>query len=292
MTEALLRANRRTFKSLRKHRNYRLFFSGQVVSLSGTWMQNIATAWLVLELTGDPVAVGVLALSQFLPFTLFSLFAGVVVDRFDPRRTVIATQLAAMVLAIALAALTLSGAIAAWHVFLLAGLRGATLVLDTPARQALTFQMVGPEELPNAIALNSSLFNAARVVGPAFGGFVIAAAGVGVCFALNAISFLAVLAVLLAMRPRELHPLAREHEQPRLFGGIREAIAYVGETRVAGIVLGTVFVVSVFSFNFNVLLPVLANEIFGGVAQVFWIISAFFGSVVLVGSLLFSSIGR
>ncbi|MBW3592591.1 MAG: MFS transporter [Actinobacteria bacterium] len=292
MTAALLRANRRTFKSLRKHRNYRLFFSGQVVSVSGTWMQNIATAWLVLELTGSPIAVGVLALCQFLPFTLFSLFAGVVVDRFDPRRIVIATQASAMVLAAALAALTFSGVIEAWHVFVLTALRGATLVVDNPARQALTFQMVGPEELPNAVALNSSLFNGARVVGPALGGVVIAAAGVGACFALNAVSFLAVLAVLLAMRPSELHPLARDGEPPRLLGGIREAIAYVGETRVAGIVLGTVLVVSVFSFNFNVLLPVLAKETLGGGAPVFGIISACFGAGALVGALTSASIGR
>ena len=292
MTAALLRANRRTFKSLRKHRNYRLFFSGQVVSLSGTWMQNIATAWLVLELTGSPVAVGVLALCQFLPFTLFSLVAGVVVDRFDPRRIVIATQASAMVLAAALAVLTFSSAIEVWHVFLVTALRGATLVVDTPARQALTFQMVGRDELPNAVALNSSLFNAARVVGPAVGGFVIAAAGVGVAFAFNAASFLAVLAVLLAMRPAELHPLARDGEPPRLLGGIREAVAHVGESRVAGIVLGTVLVVSVFSFNFNVLLPVLAKETLGGGAQVFGIISACFGAGALVGALTSASIGR
>ena len=165
MTGALLRAHTRTFASLRKHRNYRLFFSGQVVSVSGTWMQNIATAWLVLELTHSPVAVGVLAAFQFLPYTVFGLFAGVIVDRLDVRRTIIGTQLASMVFAFALAALTLTGAVSLWEVYLLTGLRGTVLVLDAPARQALTYQMVGRDELPNAVALNSSLFNAARVVG-------------------------------------------------------------------------------------------------------------------------------
>ena len=292
MTAALLRANRRTFASLRKHRNYRLFFSGQVVSVTGTWMQNIATAWLVLELTGSPVAVGILAVCQFLPFTLFSLFAGVVVDRVDARRLVIGTQAAAMVLAAILAAIVFAGVAEAWHVFVLAGLRGVTLVLDTPARQALTFRMVGPDELPNAVALNSSLFNAARVVGPAFGGLVIATAGVGVCFAVNALTFLAVLAGLYAMREREFFPVGTSEEPPRFLAGTREALAYVAATPVAAVVLGTVLVVSVFAFNFNVLLPVLAKETLGGGPEVFGVISACFGGGALVGALTSASIGR
>ena len=292
MTEALLRANRRTFLSLRKHRNYRLFFAGQVVSVSGTWMQNIAAAWLVLALTGSPVAVGILALCQFLPFTVFSLLAGVIVDRFDARRLVVATQAAAMALAVALAAVTFTGVVEAWHVFVLAALRGVTLVLDTPARQALTFEMVGPDELPNAVALNSSLFNAARVVGPALGGFIIATAGVAICFAVNAVSFLAVLAGLLAMDARELRPVARPEEPPRLLAGTREALAYVAATPVAAVVLATVLVVSVFSFNFNVLLPVLAKETLGGDPQVFGFISACFGGGALVGALTSATIGR
>ena len=270
MTEALLRANRRTFLSLRKHRNYRLFFAGQVVSVSGTWMQNIAAAWLVLALTGSPVAVGILALCQFLPFTVFSLLAGVIVDRFDARRLVVATQAAAMALAVALAAVTFTGVVEAWHVFVLAALRGVTLVLDTPARQALTFQMVGP----------------------ALGGFIIATAGVAICFAVNAVSFLAVLAGLLAMDSRELRPVARREEPPRLLAGTREALAYVAATPVAAVVLATVLVVSVFSFNFNVLLPVLAKETLGGDPQVFGFISACFGGGALVGALTSATIGR
>src|SRR5437588_1563737 len=153
MTAALLALNRRTFASL-SHRNYRLYFVGQVVSVTGTWMQNIAMAWLILELTHSPVAVGALALCQFLPFTIFGLFAGVLVDRFDPRRLVIGTQAASMVLAAALAAPTLLGHATPWLVYLLAALRGSVLVLDAPSRQALTYQMVGPHELPNAVALN------------------------------------------------------------------------------------------------------------------------------------------
>jgi MFS family permease len=292
MTDAILRANRRTFSSLRKHRNYRLFFSGQVVSVTGTWMQNIATAWLVLELTGSPVAVGVLALCQFLPFTVFSLFAGVLLDRLDARRTVITTQAVSMILAVALATLTFAGVVTAWQVYTLAALRGAVLVLDTPARQALTFTMVGRDELPNAVALNSSLFNAARVVGPAAGGLVVAAFGVAVCFAVNAASFFAVLAGLLLMREEKLFPLDRGDERLGVVDGMREALAYLRRTPVAAVVLTTVLVVSMFSFNFNVLLPVLAKQTLGGNAEVFGIISASFGGGAVLGALTAASLGR
>src|SRR5205085_8584846 len=167
-----------------------------LVSLPGTWMQRIAQAWLVLSLTRSPLAVGVLALAQFLPFTVFGLFAGVLVDRLDARRTVIVTQAASMALAAALAAIALAGVAEPWHVYAIAALQGTVQVLDAPSRQALTYRMVGPAELPNAVALNSSLFNASRILGPALGGAIVAAAGVGVCFALNAASFLAVLAGL------------------------------------------------------------------------------------------------
>ena len=291
MTAALLRLNRRTFASLR-HRNYRLFFAGQVVSVSGTWMQNIAMAWLVLELTGSPVAVGILALCQFLPFTVFGLFAGTVVDRLDPRRIVIGTQAAAMVLASVLAALVLLGNAAVWLVYVLAALRGLVLVLDAPARQALTYQMVGPAELPNAVALNSSLFNGARVVGPALGGLLVAVAGAGFCFAVNAVGFLAVLAGLLVMRVDELLPLKRPEMRIRLVGGTRDALLYVRSSRPVRLVLGLVLVVSTFAFNFNVLLPVLAKETLDAGPEVFGTITACFGAGALAGALTSATLGR
>ncbi len=291
MTAAFLRANQRTFASLRKHRNYRLFFLGQVVSVSGTWMQNVATAWLILQLTGSPVAVGILAVFQFLPFTVFGLFAGVLVDRWDARRTVIATQTAAMVLAFALTGLTLAGSIEPWQVYLLTGLRGVVLVLDAPARQALTFRMVGRDELPNAVALNSSLFNAARVIGPAVGGVIVAAFGVTACFGFNAVSYLAVLAGLLAMRTSEMFPVDRA-AGVRIIDGTREALAYVRRSVSARTALLLVFVVSTFSFNFNVLLPVLARGTLGAGAGVFGLITAFFGAGALLGALTSATLGR
>jgi MFS family permease len=292
MTAALLRANRRTFASLRRHRNYRLFFSGQVVSVSGTWMQNIATAWLVLELSHSPVMVGVLALCQFLPFTVFGLFAGVIVDRLDARRTVIWTQVVSMAIAGVLAVLTLAGAITTWQVLLLAALRGAVLVLDAPARQALTFEMVGRDELPNAIGLNSSLFNAARVIGPAMGGVVVAVAGAGVCFALNAVSFAAVLAGLLMMHTEEMFPRTVNQERPTLLRGTGEAFRYVRGAPEVLLALVIVTVVSTLSFNFNVLLPVMAKQTLGGGPEVFGVLTAFFGLGALAGALTSASLGR
>ena len=291
MTAAILALNKRTFASL-AYRNYRLYFMGQVVSVTGTWMQNIAMAWLILDLTHSPVAVGALALCQFLPFTVFGLFAGTVVDRFDPRRLVIWTQAASMVLAAGLAIPALLGQATPWIVYLAAGLRGAVLVLDAPSRQALTFQMVGPRELPNAVALNSSLFNAARVIGPTLGGALVAIAGAGFCFAFNAVSFLAVLAGLLAMRRDELLPPERNGERPRLLRGTREALHYVRRTPRAGVILLLVAVVSTFAFNFNVLLPVLAKETLNSGPATFGVVTGCFGAGALVGALLAATLGR
>lgn len=290
MTRAFVRLNKRTFSSL-KYRNYRLFFSGQIVSITGTWMQNVAMAWLVLELTGSPVAVGILALCQFLPFSVFGLFSGVITDRLDPRRLVIATQAASMVLASVLAALTLLGNITTWQVYVLAALRGSVLVFDAPARQALTYQMVGPAELPNAVALNSSLFNGARVAGPAAGGVVVALFGPGLCFAVNAVSFLAVLGCLLAMRVRDLLPLDRG-EPPAIFAGTWEALRYARRQPRVRLVLLLVLVVSTFAFNFNVLLPVLAKNTLDAGPEVFGILSASFGAGALIGALLSATIAR
>jgi MFS family permease len=292
VTAAFLRAHRRTWSSLRKHRNYRIFFGGQVVSVTGTWMQNVAAAWLVLTLTHSPIAVGVLMLCQFLPATALGLVGGVIVDRLDVRRVVIATQAASMVFAGVLAALTLAGAVEVWHVYLLTGLRGISLVFDHPARQQLTFQMVGRAELPNAVALNSGLFNGTRVIGPALGGVVIATAGVGACFMLNAASFVAVLVSLAFIRPQELIPLDRGDERPTLIRGSREAFAFLRDVPAAGMVLGLVLLVTTLSFNFNVLLPVLAAKTLDEGPEVFGIITAFFGAGALIGALTAASISR
>lgn len=291
MTAAILRLNRRMFASLR-HRNYRLFFSGQVVSVTGTWMQSIAAAWLVLDLTGSPVAVGVLALAQFLPFSALGWFSGVLTDRFDARKLVLATQWALMAQASVLAALTLLGEIEPWQIYVLAALRGCIMVFDAPARQALTYQMVGPAELPNAVALNSSLFNAARVIGPAIGGIVVAAFDPGICFAVNAVSFVAVLACLYAMRARDLVHVERQQEAPTVFRGTWEAVRYARSVRRVGVLLVLVGLVSTFAFNFNVLLPVLAKDTLDAGPEVFGILSASFGAGALAGALIAAARSR
>jgi MFS family permease len=291
MTAALLRAGARTFLSVRKHRNYRLFFFGQVISNTGTWMQRVAQAWLVLSLTHSPVAVGFLALCQFMPFTLFSLVAGVVVDRLDARRTVIATQVTQTVLASTIATIALAGVARPWHVYVIAALMGLVQVLDAPSRQSLTFRMVGPAELANAISLNSGLFNGARIFGPAFAGVVIAAAGAGVCFAVNAASYIAVIAGLLMMRPEEFHAVERR-ELPRIVAGLKEGLSFARRNEQVRLMLTLVFVMSTFCLNFNVLLPVLAKQTLHSGPQVFGLLSAVFGVGALLGALVSAHVSR
>ena len=290
MTPMLLALNERTFRSLRNHRNYRLFFSGQVVSLAGTWMQNVALAWFVVELTHSAVAVGFLAFCRFIPFTIFGLYAGVLADRLDNRRLVIATQAAQMLVSIALAGLALSGVRNVGAVYALALAGGIGLVFDGPGRHALTYQMVGRSELPNAIALNASLFNASRVVGPALAGALIAGVGVGVCFAINAFSFLAVLAGLLLMRPEELVPVERSRET--FLRGTRELLGYVRGSAPVRAVLLMVAVISTVGFNFHVILPLLAAKTLHSGPEVFGLLSAAFGGGALVGALLVAALSR
>jgi MFS family permease len=292
VTPALVALNERTFASLRRHRNYRLFFTGQVISVSGTWMQNVALAWLVVELTSSPIAVGALAFCRFIPFTLFGLVAGVVADRLDNRKLVIATQTTSMILSAILALLVFAGVETLWLVFLLATLGGTALVFDAPGRHALTFQMVGRAELPNAVALNASLFNASRVVGPAVAGVLIAAFGVALCFAINTVTFVAVLAGLLMMRKEELVPVARSKEPPTMMRGIREGLSWVLRSPDMRLVLAIVTVVSTVGFNFHVILPLLASDTLETGPEVFGILSACFGGGALVGALLSAALGR
>jgi MFS family permease len=292
LTAAILRAGARTFLSVRKHRNYRLFFTGQVISNIGTWMQRVAQAWLVLTLTHSPVAVGILALCQFLPFTLFSLVAGVVVDRLDAWRTVISTQVTQMVLASTIAAAALAGVAQVWQVYVIAALMGVVQVLDAPSRQSLTFRMVGPLELPNAISLNSGVFNGARIFGPALAGVLIAAAGAGVCFAVNAASYIAVLVGLLMMRPQEFHAVERRERSRTLYGGLKEGISYARRDEQIWLMLTLVAVMSTFTLNFNVLLPVLAKQTLHSGPETFGVLSGVFGVGALIGALVSAHVSR
>ena len=274
----------RTFRSLRRHRNYRIFFAGQVVSLAGTWMQNVALAWLVLSLSGSPLAIGALAFWRFVPFTLFSLAAGVVADRLETRKLVMATQAAAMVISIALAIVTLTGTATLPIVYVLAALGGVALAFDAPGRQSLTFQLVGRRELPNAVALNSGLFNGSRVIGPAIAGLIIAVVGTGACFVINAFSFLAVLAALAIVRGDELFPVERD-PSTRIVDGLRRALDFAWSDPQLRSILGVVTVVSTVGFNFHVLVPLLAADTLHVGPEGFGLLSASFGLGALVGAL-------
>jgi MFS family permease len=286
-------ASRRTFASLRRHRNYRLFFYGQLTSVAGTWMQNIAMAWLVVSLAPHSrgLAVGLLAACRFGPFTVLGLFSGVVTDRFDNRRVVIVTQTVQMVFSAVLAAITLVGHVQLWEVYAIAVLTGSALVFDAPSRQNLTFQMVGRDELPNAIALNSSLFNTARIFGPALAGVLIAAVGSGWCFAINTASYVAVLGGLLAMRVSELYPLL-DRRRPTMWRGTREGLAYALRNRTVLVTIAMTAVFSAVGFNFNILLPLLAKNTLAAGPRTFGIISACFGAGALVGALWAAAVSR
>jgi MFS family permease len=286
-------ASARTFASLRRHRNYRLFFFGQLTSVAGTWMQNIALAWVVvtLEPHSRGLAVGLLSVCRFGPFTLLGLLAGVVTDRFDNRRIVVATQSVQMFFSAILAAITLLGQVHLWEVYVIAALTGTALVFDAPSRQNLTFQMVGRDELPNAIALNSSLFNTARIFGPALAGILIAAFGPGWCFAVNTLSFVAVLGGLLAMRVSELYPLL-DRRRPTLWRGTREGFAYARRNRTVLVTLSMMVVFSAVGFNFNILLPLLAKTTLAAGPRTFGIVSACFGAGALVGALSAAAFAR
>jgi MFS family permease len=286
-------ASRRTFASLRRHRNYRLFFYGQLTSVAGTWMQNIALAWLVVDLAPHSrgLAVGLLAACRFGPFTVLGLFAGVVTDRFDNRHVVMATQSVQMVFSAVLATVTLLGHVQLWEVYAIAVLTGSALVFDAPSRQNLTFQMVGRDELPNAIALNSSLFNTARIFGPALAGVLIAAVGPGWCFAVNTASFLAVLGGLTAMRVSELYPLL-DRRRPTMWRGTREGFGYALRNRTVLVTLAMTAVFSAVGFNFNILLPLLAKNTLAAGPRTFGIISACFGAGALVGALSAAAVSR
>jgi MFS family permease len=248
-------------------------------------MQNVALAWLVLELSGSPLAVGALAFWRFAPFTIFGLVAGVVADRVESRRLVIATQASALLVSVVLAVVTLTGTATLPIVYVLAALGGLTLAFDAPGRQSLTYQMVGRRSLPNAVALNAGLFNGSGVIGPAIAGVVIAAFGTGVCFVLNAFSFLAVLAALGSLRPEEMHEVERD-PSARLVDGLRRALSFVRHDPQLRAVLTVVTIVSTVGFNFHVLVPLLAADTLDVGPEGFGLLSASFGLGALVGALI------
>jgi MFS family permease len=281
--EILPRAGRLAgaFRAL-KHRNFQLFFSGQLISLTGTWMQNVAQAWLVYRLTGSSVLLGAVAFAGQFPVFLMAPFGGMTADRHNRHRIIITTQTASMILAFILAGLTLSHTIRVWQLFVLAALLGTVNAFDIPARQAFIVDMVGRDNLMNAIALNSSMFNGARIVGPAVAGVVVAAIGEGWCFFANAVSFIAVIAGLLLMKVQSM-PIAGTGQTP--WEHIKEGFAYVRGTRPIRALLLLLGVVSVVGMPYAVLMPIFADRILHGGARGLGILMGATGVGALLGAL-------
>jgi len=253
MTPSFLRAFR--------HRNYRLYFFGQLVSLIGTWMQAVAQSWLVYRLTGSPTALGEITFAEQIPMFFLTPVAGVLADRYDRRKLLLATQTGLMLLAAILAVLTFTGLVSVRAVEVLAVCLGTVSALDMPVRQSFAVEMVGKEDLPNAIALNSSVFNAARLIGPATAGLLVAAVGEAWCFALNTASFLAVIAGLLAMRlaPRIIAP-----SKASILTEAGEGMAYSFRARPLRYLFLTIAVVSFAGLPYSTLIPVFADKILAG----------------------------
>ncbi|MDX6738384.1 MFS transporter [Actinocorallia sp. A-T 12471] len=271
------------FRSLR-NRNYRLFMSGQVISNTGTWMQRIAQDWLVLQLThGSGTALGITTALQFLPMLLFGLWGGVIADRYPRRKLLAATQVGLALPALALGLLDVSGFAQVWHVYLLAFALGMATVFDNPARQAFVSELVGKEDLPNAVALNSATFNGARVVGPAVAGVLIALIGTGPVFLINFASFGAVLFGLWRMRESELLTLP---PVPRQKGQLREGLRYVRNRPDLMLILGTVALVAGFAMNFQITTALVATEDFGKGASQFGLASTAMAVGSVTGALL------
>src|SRR5512139_49441 len=244
-----------------RNRNYRLFWLGQWVSLIGTWMQSVTQAWLLARLTDNPLALGLLGAAASAPVLVFVLPGGLVSDRRDRRGVILLTQSLSLLQALALALLTLSGTVQPWHIIALAGLLGTINAFDIPARQSFVVELVGPEMLPNAIALNSTGFNVARVVGPAIGGLLVAAVGEGICFLLNAISYLAVLwgLWLIRVEPRA----AVRGREASSAGALRAGVRYVLERRELARILLLIGAVSAVAVSYRAFLPAMARSVLG-----------------------------
>jgi MFS family permease len=282
-----------TLRALR-HRNFQLFFSGQLISLTGTWMQSVAQAWLVYSMTKSALLLGTVGFASQIPVFLVAPFGGITADRVNRQRLVIATQTCSMILAGILAWLTLSGRVHVWHIFLLAGLLGVVNAFDIPGRQAFLIDMVGKEDLMNAIALNSSMFNGARVVGPAVAGILVARIGEGWCFAANSFSYIAVLIGLLLMKVRSVPRISHRSPMEDIIEGFR----WVNRTKIIRSLLLLIGLVSLVGMPYTVLMPVFADKILHGGARGLGIlmgatgVGALFGALTLAAKTGIKGLGR
>lgn len=272
-----------------QHPNYRLYFSGQIVSLVGTWMQIVAQGWLVYQLTDSPLYLGLVSFAASVPVVFLSLGAGAIIDRVPRRRVLVVTQTCAMLLAFVLAFLVFTGLVQPWHILVLSFLLGVVNAFDGTARQTFVKDMVGKEDLMNAIALNSATFNMSRLIGPALAGLALATVGAGWCFLLNGLSFLAVIAALLRMK---LPPFEAPPQRGPLAAQVREGLRYIRHDVVVLPVMGLVVVSSLFGFSYNALLPAYARDILQVGAQGLGLLSTAVGLGALAGALMVASSGR
>jgi MFS family permease len=268
-----------------RHRNFRLFWTGMCISLIGTWMQSVGQAWLVLQMTNDPLALGIVAAAQFTPVLVFGLFGGIVADAVSKRKALYVTQVAAGLLALILGILVATGQVQVWHVYVLALLLGIVNAFDMPIRQSFVVEMVGRDDVANAVALNSAVFNMARILGPAIGGLLIAAIGLAPLFVLNAVSYIAVIISLILMRPAELHAVAKavvQRTAKSVIDSLVEGLRYVRRDEQIFLAISTLTVVSTFAMNFTVLIPLLARDVLHGDADTYGFLMAAsgFGSFV------------
>ena len=281
MVEKIKKFSRQTFVSL-KLRNYRLYFIGQAISLCGTWMQTIGQAWLVLKLTNSGAQLGLIAAVQFLPMLFLGPLGGVVADRFNKRKILYFTQTSAGLLALILWLLLVSGSVQLWMVYLLALGLGLINTIDNPTRQTFIFEMVGKESLPNAISLNSTMVNLARVIGPAIGGGVIASLGLAPCFLVNAVSFIAVLAALYMMRQSELTPAPQAE---RAKGQLLEGWRYIKSNKILRDTLLMMAIIGTLTYEFSVILPLMAQFTFHGGAGTYAALTVAMGLGSMAGGL-------
>ncbi len=278
-----------------RHRNYRLFFAGQLVSLVGTWMQTLAQGWLVLELTHEAWVLGLVAAAQFTPVLILGLFGGLIADAAPKRRILVATQTGAMLLAFALWLLTASGVVQVWHVVALAFGLGIVNAVDMPTRQAFAVEMVGRRDIGNAVALNSAMFNSARIIGPAIGGLAIGLFSISTAFLLNGLSFLAVIGGLLLMRDSELHVpprIARPSTVEGVVHDLGEGLRYVRRTHTVLLAITVIGLVSTFGMNFSVLTPPLTVELLHGDATTYGFLMTAMGVGSLLAALAIAFSGR
>ncbi len=273
-----------------KHRNFRLFWFGQVISVSGTWMQSVGQAWLVLQLTHNAFLLGLVGVFQFLPVLALSLVGGVLADKLPKRTVLIGTQSAAMLQAAVMFALTATGVVRVWHVFVLAACLGLINSLDIPTRQAFISEMVPQRDLMNAISLNSAQFNASRVVGPGVAGVLIAALGIPPLFLFNSVSYLAVIAGLALMNPTLLQRNARPATSERPLRQIREGVGFALRTPMIRLPLVMLFAVSTFGLNFNITLPLLADQTYHTGATGFGTMSSMLGLGSMVAALALAAL--